>query len=406
MVYTRLLKRFLWLNILISLCGILLTAIFIYDSRERNKSVPSSTDADFPVPAEVEDSQPQSEIVPVDPIREKISQLTIEEKVGQMFIFGFQGTTPTPYILRYISEYKIGGVMMLYYNMPDEATTRANISALQAHNSASPNSIPLFFAIDQEGGRINGVRYWDASMNTSQKSITSIEQAREVSFQRSSALKDLGLNLNFAPTADYITDNGSFLYTRAFAGDPPQVGGLAEAMVEGADDAGMITSIKHFPGHTNYAVDTHKNLASFKVTEEEMNNSLKTFEASLLQSPPDVVMMAHVRYENYDSENIASLSSHWIGERLRGEYKYDGVVITDDMLMKSVSKTYGIEGAAVQAVLAGEDILLYVSSPEIQKDAYEAVLNAVKDGRISEDRIDQSVYRILKLKSDKLGYQP
>lgn len=390
---------------LAGICGVIITSIFLYDrSKTQDRIKGSSVIATDPATVEEE---AVSDIPPCcdAQIAAYISQMSLEEKVGQLFIFGFQGNTPTPHILRYVSEYKIGGVMLLFYNLPDDPTARNNIAALNSHAVSTGNSIPLFMAVDQEGGTVNAFRYWDAAQKIGQKQLESEQQAKEVAIARSNALKSMGVNINFAPTADYITNPASFLYRRSFAGDSGNVGKMASAMISGADEAGIVTNLKHFPGHTNYAVDTHKNLASFTVPEQEMQESLNSFSISLKNADPDIVMMAHVRYENYDSEDIASMSDFWISEKLRGEQQYNGIVITDDMTMKSVTKTYGVNDAAVKAILAGNDILLYVGSPDMQSDAYNAVINAVHDGTISEERINQSLFRILKLKNEKLGMQ-
>lgn len=403
--------RALWLIFSIALLGTVLTSMFIYSQSQQSNSnevigqqevtTQGSSINEEPAPSI---DTPTPPITPEDPITTKISNMTVEEKVGQMFIFGYTGVTPNPHILRAVSEYKIGGVMLLFYNLPDDQSTRANIAALQDH-AASSGNLPLFISVDQEGGTVNAFRYWDSSMKRGQREINSEEQAFESSRSRSGAIMNLGVNINFAPTADYITNPKSFLYARAFKGAPEEVGGLAASVVKGADDVGVITAAKHFPGHTNYSVDTHKSLASFTVTEDEMAQSIQVFSTIIERAEPDIMMMAHVRYENYDSSYTASLSSYWIEEKLRDELGYNGVVITDDMTMKSVSKSYGIGDAAVQAVIAGNDIILYVSSPDMQNDAYLAVLNAVKNGTIPEERIDQSLNRILQLKVDKLGLQ-
>ncbi len=274
----------------------------------------------------------------------------------------------------------------------------AKITASLQNTASSTHQPILLISIDQEGGTVNRILNKDWEL-TSQTKITSYDEAYKVASQRARELRGVGVNVNFSPVLDYVTHPKSFLYDRTFHGTKEEVTTFGIAMVKGYQDAGIVATIKHFPGHPDSPVDSHKDLPTSNVSKEDFQNYTTVFKDSIQQSHPYMVMTGHVLFPNIDPKYPATLSPDIIQGTLRHDIGFDGVIITDDMNMGAITKKFGVEEAAKQAVLAGNDILLYVATPEVIDRAYSALLDAVVSGEISTDRIDESVYRILKLKS-------
>jgi beta-N-acetylhexosaminidase len=194
-----------------------------------------------------------------------------------------------------------------------------------------------------------------------------------------------------------IINKDSFLYNRVFRGQKEKIISLGSNMVQGYQDAGIAATVKHYPGHDDSSVDSHKNLPVSTVENQDFHDYVSPFIEVIKNKKPLIVMMAHVLFPNIDPVYPATLSPVIINQ-LRNEYGFDGVIITDDMNMGAITKNYGIEQSAIQAIKAGNDILLYVSSEEDFLRAYNAVISAIENNEISQGRIDESVYRILKLK--------
>jgi beta-N-acetylhexosaminidase len=214
---------------------------------------------------------------------------------------------------------------------------------------------------------------------------------------RGKELHAKGINVNFSPVLEYITNPASFLYYRVFRGSKENVTTYGENMVRGYQDAGIVATVKHFPGHDDTSVDSHKNLPISTIDKKGLPEHMSIFKAVIEKEKPLMVMTAHVLFPKIDPVYPATLSPIFI-KMLREDYSYDGIIITDDMNMGAITKSFGVEKSAIQAINAGNDILLYVAPTETINRAYTAVLNAVRDGHISEERIDSSVYRVLNLK--------
>ncbi|HUT22293.1 MAG TPA: glycoside hydrolase family 3 protein [Candidatus Bipolaricaulota bacterium] len=331
-----------------------------------------------------------------DRIAETIDNMTLEEKVGQMFVVGFWGEAPDANVVSLIQEKNIGGVILLKYNADNKEQLSSLIDDLQ-----SRSEYPLLISTDQEGGTVTKIKVAGVKEFTAQSSISDVEQAYKVAFDRGKELSALGFNVNFSPVLDFITDKNSFLWSRVFRGSIDDFGEFGRAMVGGYQAAGISACIKHFPGHSNGSIDSHGNLPTVEWSKEEFDENISQFKKAL-EADPGFVMVGHIKYPNIDPENPSSLSKIIVQDILRGQLNYQGVIITDDMEMGALQNNFSNQAIAIKAVLAGNDILLYVSSFDKQVEAYEAVLEAVKSGVISESRIDESVYRILELKMGSL----
>lgn len=322
--------------------------------------------------------------------QQMLSEMTLEEKVGQLFIFGFWGKEPDYYITKMIKERYIGGVILLGYNIDSEEQVIKLTSSLQALSK-----IPLFISVDQEGGEVARIWFED-TYDISQYDIENEKEAFKVAKDRGKQLKELGINMNFSPVLDHVTNEQSFLFTRSFRGTPQEVSDLAVAMVKGYKSAGIISSVKHFPGHSNETLDSHSQLDSVDISADELDEYIFQFKEVLKYT--DTVMTGHMLFPKIDKDNPTTVSSYFVDTLLRKELGFEGLIITDDMQMKSIYDMYSVREAAVKAVLVGNDILIYTGEPEEQAEAYRAVLEAVKEGVIKEEDLNRKVLKILDLK--------
>lgn len=327
----------------------------------------------------------------------KIKQMTLEEKVGQMFLVGIFANEANATLENFIRYLKIGSVLLMGTNLYNEKAL--NVTKTLQLVASTTHQLPLLIAIDQEGGVVTRMQELHSNL-TSQTEITNKEQAYTIAKTRGKELKDDGIHINFSPVVEYITSTSSFMYNRVFRGSKENIISFGESMVHGYQDAGIISGIKHFPGHDNTSLDSHTNLPISEIASSSIPEYTRTFGKVIEKSNPKMVMMAHILFEKIDPIYPASLSPTFINI-LRGNNAYQGVIVTDDMNMSAITKSFGTENAAIQAIIAGNDILLYVINENniiTINHAREAIISSVKSGNISEKRIDESVYRILKLK--------
>jgi beta-N-acetylhexosaminidase len=346
-----------------------------------------------------DDKKPRSENPPAEEAREKPAgeeQMNLGEMVGQMFMISMGGTEPDYYVNKMIRERNIGGVLLFAHNMKTEAQTRALTGSLQELSMRTEPSIPLFVAVDQEGGRISSAPWVTPQPAAAQVGARgNPAEARAVAEKMGSELLRAGVNTDLAPVVD--TGFGAAIGTRSFGEDPELVAEMGVAAVEGFEDAGVVCAAKHFPNHGVATSDSH---VSRPVVDHDpatlRSRDLPPFEAVIAAGVP-MVMVGHLVYPAIDPERPASLSPEAIG-MLRGELGFDGVVVTDDLAMAGASGDGPPARAAVEAVEAGADLLIISSLPEQQADAYDAVLEAVESGEIPRGQIQASVERVLKVK--------
>jgi len=334
----------------------------------------------------------RNEIIQLKDSEKLLSTMTLEEKVGQMFIMGFWGTQPDYYITKMVQERNIGGVILFKYNIKDKEQLTKLTSDLQTLSK----KIPLFISIDQEGGVVSRLTTDIVSETIAQSDIKTKKEAYSLAKKRAKELKALGISMNFSPVLDNIQKENSFLYDRVFRGD---ISLLGNAMISGYRDGGIVAVPKHFPGHPNNLIDSHKALPEVNISEAEFDAYDSQFKEVILNKDTQAIMAGHILFNQIDSKYPSSLSSKIITEILRNKYGFDGIVITDDMQMGALTESFKIPEAAIKAVVAGNDILIYSGEPEEQAQAYNAIISAVKNGIISEERINESILRILTLKS-------
>jgi beta-N-acetylhexosaminidase len=329
----------------------------------------------------------------------KVSQLSLEDAVGQMFVVGVGGTEPDYYIKKTIRERNIGGIILHDYNMQSKERTQAMVSELQKLSIKTSLCIPLIVAVDQEGGRVSSapwVTYHPPAAAVGQSGDPA--QAQRIAEEIGRQLDAAGVNTDLAPVVD--TGFGAAIGDRSFGTDPHLVSKMGAAAVRGFEAAGIISTAKHFPNHGAAKVDSH---TSLPVVDHDMQTvlsyDLPPFK-QVVEAGVPMVMVGHLLYPAIDPERPASLSPKAI-KLLRQEVGFDGVIITDDLAMEGAKQGGTVAQAAVKAVSAGADMLI-ISSPQEQVDAYAAVVRGVKQGRISQDQINDSVDRILKLKQQYL----
>jgi beta-N-acetylhexosaminidase len=337
---------------------------------------------------------------PEERTSKEVSQLSLEDAIGQMFVVGVGGTEPDYYIEKMIRERNIGGIILHGYNMQSKVQTRVMVSELQKLSMKTSPCIPLIVAADQEGGRISSapwVTYQPPAAAVGQSGDPA--QAQRIAEEIGRQLGAAGVNTDLAPVVD--TGFGAAIGDRSFGTDPHLVSKMGAAAVRGFEEADIISAAKHFPNHGAAKVDSH---TALPVVDHDIQTilsyDLPPFKHVVKASVP-MVMGGHLLYPAIDPERPASLSPKAL-QMLREEVGFDGVIITDDLAMEGAKQGGTVAQAAVKAVSAGADMLIISSPPQQQADAYAAVVQGVEQGRISQDQIDDSVERILKLKQQYL----
>lgn len=324
--------------------------------------------------------------------------MSLREAVGQMFVVSMQGTEPDYYIEKMIRERNVGGVLLFGYNMQSEGQTRRMIASLQRLAVDTGPSIPLFVAVDQEGGEVSSVPWVTPQPAAAEVGARDdAREARTIAAQTGRELRRVGINTDFAPVVD--TGFGAAIGSRSFGQDPTLVAEMGAAAVEGFEDAGVVSAAKHFPNHGVATTDSHTGLP---IVEHDMQTvlsyDLPPFRAAVEVGVP-MVMVGHLIYPAIDPARPASLSPEAI-KLLRHELHFDSVVVTDDLAMAGASKGETPAEVAVAAVKAGVDLLIVSSPPQQQAEAYEAVVSAVESGEIPEEQINHSVQRINGVKTN------
>ncbi len=326
-------------------------------------------------------------------VDEYIRSMTMTEKVGQMLLFGYWGENSTEELISLIQDKLVGSIILLNSNIGTTTETRNIIRFFQ--KSVGDNYPRLFISVDQEGGSKS--RFPEKELKA-QYEIFSLREAYETALSRGNELLFLGVNINFSPVLENISDPDSFMYQRVFRVKDELIGVLGASMVNGYLDAGIIPVIKHFPGHRNNSLNSHNNLSAVHTDTSALMESIFPFKYVIQNTDIDIIMMSHVLYPDFDNKYPASISQYFVSYLLRDELKFDGVIITDDMNMGAITKEYKLEEAAIQAINAGNDILLYVTEPRYLRQVHQAILDALESGTISEARINESLERILRLK--------
>ena len=345
------------------------------------------------------ESVAQSELSPEEKVDKLVANMSDADKVGQLLMIGIHGKTLNDDAKFMLNEYRVGGIILFDRNMESKDQVKSLIADINK-TGKSAGLTPLFIGIDQEGGAV--ARMEDQLIKVppaEELGKEPIEQAVSLAKQSGTELKDLGFNINFAPVADL-----GLTYGRSFSTNPDEVVRYASAVGKAYDEAGLWYSYKHFPGIGKTDVDLHADTSVVPVSKETLlNEDTKVFVDLIKQSKPNTyaIMVSHAMYPQIDPDHPSSLSKAIITDWLRRDMGYNGVVVTDDMDMGALAKHYTFGDMAVQSILAGSDILLVCHEYEHMQEAYNGLMKAVKDGRISKERLDESVKRILLMKMSR-----
>lgn len=335
----------------------------------------------------------------IDLIDEKIKTMSLEEKIGQLFISGFEGETINDNVKSLIGDYKVGGLVLFARNIKSAEATIELVNHLKQENQN--NQFPLFLSIDEEGGRVSRLpspyNRLPTAMELADKGNN--ELSYELGQLLAMRIESLGLNLNFAPVLDIFSNPANrVIGNRAFGKTVKDVENNGLLVMEGIRNKGIIPTVKHFPGHGDTYIDSHLNLPSVNKTLEELKSfELKPFQAAIEKQVP-MIMIAHILYPEIDKSFPASMSRNIITGILREAMDYEGLVISDDMTMAAIINNYTVEEASLEFLKAGGDIVLICHHESNTINAIEKIKEAVELEEISILDIDRKVYRVLKVK--------
>lgn len=344
-----------------------------------------------------------------DKVQQIVDSMSLEEKVAQLFLVQPEAivdigtaTAAGDATKQAINKTPVGGFVYFSDNLQSEQQVQDMLRNVQKY-SEDRIGLPAFLSVDEEGGTVARVastgRFDVTDVGDMEKIGASgdVQQARQAGETIGSYLSELGFNLDFAPDADVLTNpDNTVVKKRSFGSDPRVVSDMSLAVAQGLAQHQVYSVYKHFPGHGATAGDTHQGYAYTDKTLDELKQSeLIPFE-NAIQNNAAFIMAAHISAPRVTGDDTpASLSKTMITDILRGQMGYDGIVVTDAMNMGAVTEQYTSAQAAVKALQAGADLVLM---PEDFQEAYQGVLDAVKDGTLTEQRINESVTRIVKVK--------
>lgn len=337
-------------------------------------------------------------------LEESVAGMTLEQKVaGLFFVTPEQLTGVSQAVMagdgtkEALAKYPVGGLIYSKQNIQSEEQIREMLA-----NTVSYSPFPVFLGVDEEGGKV--ARVADALNLDNVGAMADIGSTGDVQAAYTANetigkyLASYGFNVDFAPVADVLTNpDNSVIGNRAFSGDPQVVSEMVASAVQGLQSTGVSACIKHFPGHGDTEGDSHTGAATTERSKEEMQAAEFLPFQSGIAAGTDMIMVGHISAPALaDGDNIpASLSEDIITGVLRNELGYDGIIITDAMNMAAITEYYEADVAAIMALKAGADMVLM---PDQFEQAYEGVVKAVQDGTISEERVNDSLKRIYRVK--------
>lgn len=337
--------------------------------------------------------------VEIDMIEEKIKTMSLDEKIGQLLIVGFEGSEINEQVKTEIIENKVGGVILFSRNIDNQDQTLQLINDIKLSNSS--NKIPLFISVDEEGGTVARLDKIYDKLPDAKKlgDMNNSEISYEYGRLLGEKLNNLGFNLNYAPVLDINSNpKNPVIGVRALGDNPELVTKNGIELINGIRSKKVIPSVKHFPGHGDTDIDSHINLPITNKSLEE----LKRFELlpfiNAIDEDIEMIMVAHILFKQLDDEFPSSMSKVIITDLLRKDLGYKGVVITDDLTMGAIVKNYSLDRAAIEYFKAGGDIALICHGEDNPKLVIDELKASISNGQITLEEIDEKVYRILTLK--------
>lgn len=336
---------------------------------------------------------------------------SLDIKIGQMILIGFPDAKVDATVLEEIRQGKVGSIILFEKNIPKKNSYAELKKITWAYQHVAP--VPLFIAIDQEGGKVNRLKEkygFPRSVSAAKLGKFTLDSVQFYAETTAATLAGLGINVNFAPVVDLSNNPTNPIIAkpeRAYSAQPDSVTLFAREVIRQHRKLGVVSVLKHFPGHGSSKDDTHLGIAD--VTHTWWASELDPYKALIDSGEVDAIMTAHIVNKKLDEEgNPGTLSKKIIDSLLRKQLHYRGVVFSDDMQMHAITKHYGLEEAIKLAINAGVDILTFSNnisgSQERTVDKVHGIIKKfVADGTISKERIDQSYNRIMKLKQQLNG---
>jgi len=334
-----------------------------------------------------------------------LESLSLDEKIGQLLMIGYKEAQPVEKVREFVQEYKVGGFILFnrnYSNLEDMVQTT---NQLNAWNSSNP--LPLFLSLDEEGGTVSripkeGTKLPDARLLGA---INDTELTFRAGAVIGEELKAMGINMDYAPVLDIVSSpDNRLLFKRSFGSTPEIVSKHGVEFIKGLYDQGVIAVPKHFPGHGDTIVDSHGKLPKIMIDKEKLlSRELVPFKAAI-DAGIDALMVGHLSFPLIDATELpATKSEIFLGNILRDDLGYKGLIITDDIEMLGYLKNKAdLPEEIIRSLQAGVDIFLIGHTGEIQMDVFSTIKTAVQNNIIPESRIDESVLRIIKVKTKYL----
>ncbi|MDO4492714.1 MAG: glycoside hydrolase family 3 N-terminal domain-containing protein [Clostridia bacterium] len=370
------------------------------------------TETPVPTPEPTETPEPTATPVPTRTphvvteeelaVKAYVETLPLNIRLGQLVMFGFTGySEPSNEFQRTMNRWRIGNACLYGINVDRDASdggfnqTRKLINRLRTNNATE---IPMLVSIDIEGGHVQRFKWEETPPSASslgKKNDT--EKAQQSFFKVGKKLKEVGINMNLAPVLDVAKKpNSTFLGTRIISSDATIAGNIGSAVIRGLSEAACLSTAKHFPGHgATGQQDSHNITPTVTKTRAELENyELIPFQAGI-DAGVDTVLIGHILFSGLDENDIASMSKPIITDLLRNEMGFDGIVMSDDFRMAGVTSRYDVGEAAVKFINAGGDLILCGPRNDLQQKIMNGLTAAAKNGTLSEERINESVTRIL-----------
>lgn len=413
----------LWTVVALLLVAVLVLGIWLWFSGQEPEDEDREDEKETTVETEPSEAPTQPTEPPVPDVppmsetemqaRQILDSMTREEKVYQLFIVQQEQITGVGTAVQSgettrqaIEKYPVGGIIYFAQNLETREQVSAMIEGIQSYSK-----LGLFISVDEEGGPVvrladnaaMDIHWFDAMLTIGKTGDT--EKAYEVGNTIGSQIGELGFNLDFAPVADVFSNpNNTVIGKRAFSSDPEVAAQMVAACVEGFNDSGILCTLKHFPGHGDTGADSHYGAAESTKTLEQLREcEFLPFQAGIDAGAP-VIMMGHITLPNVTEEDIpATLSREIVTGLLREELGFEGLVITDAMNMGAITNHYSNGEAAVLAMQAGVDMILM---PNDLTDSVDGILEALENGELTQEQIDEKVLRILMTKIDAGIIQP
>ncbi|UII22170.1 glycoside hydrolase family 3 protein [Fulvivirga ligni] len=338
---------------------------------------------------------------------------SLDFKIGQMLLVGYPGKeiSPDDATIKDIKEGKVGGIILFEKNI---SPTNSYIKLKQLTWTLQKEApLPLFMAIDQEGGRVNRLKEKYGFPKTVSAAylgqVANMDSTRFYAEMTASTLAGLGFNVNFAPVVDLAINKNNPVIAkidRSYSENPDSVAMQAEQVIEAHRKFNIVTVLKHFPGHGSSHSDTHLGIAD--VTEYWQAKEVSPYSTLIKDGEIDAVMTAHIVNKKLDKKGLpGTLSKSIVTGLLRDSLNYDGVVFSDDMQMHAITKHYGLEKSIKLSIQAGVDVLIFSNNIQGSENrtvdtVHDIIMKLIKSGDLTEARIDESYRRILKLKRERI----